>query len=135
MRRGFFYNLAVLWLVAVLAVPVMAEPLELELSSGAVITVERYGKGRERVLWIPSEYGLRGEVEGRLATAVAGADREVWLVDPHGSYFMPPGRSSFDRVPRGDIGELIARAHADSEQLFLLSYGRGAALMLEAARL
>lgn len=127
------------WLLMLAALPAapqaVADVIEVELQSGAVITVERYGSGGDRILWLPAEYGIGGATERELVRAVAGEGNEVWLADLHGSYFLPPGRSSLDKIPREDIRELIAAAQPQSGRLFLLSYGRGAALALEAARL
>jgi thiol-disulfide isomerase/thioredoxin len=118
-----------------LAPPLQAEPFELELESGAVLSVERFGSGGDRILWLPSEYGIGGGIERELVRAVAGEGLEVWLADLHASYFLPPGRSSLDDVDREEIRDLITAARPEKGRLYLLSYGRGAALLLEAARL
>ncbi|MCW8918485.1 MAG: TlpA family protein disulfide reductase [Gammaproteobacteria bacterium] len=115
--------------------PLLADSFELELESGAVLSVERFGSGGDRILWLPSEYGIGGEIERELVRAVAGEGVEVWLADLHGSYFLAPGRSSLGDVPREDIRDLITAARPLQGRLYLLSYGRGAALALEAARL
>ncbi len=109
--------------------------LELELPSGAAITLDTFGSGADRLLWLPSEYGMRGPLERELAAAVANTGPEVWLADLHTSYFLPAGHSSLDEVPREDLRDLIQAAQPEKGRLFLLSYGRGAALLLEAARL
>jgi thiol-disulfide isomerase/thioredoxin len=129
--RGLLIVMVVLWLV-----PLRADDTRvIELASGAEITVEQIGEGRERILWLPSEYGLHGEVERSLAKRVAEQGFSVWLVDLHGSYFIPWGRSSLDEIPRQDIRELISAAQPDDGRLYLFSYGRGAALALQAVRL
>lgn len=118
-----------------LSVAVHAETLDIELESGAVITAERFGSGADRILWLPSEYGPGGSIERELVASVAELGVEVWLADMHGSYFLVPGRSSYEEVPREDIRDLIAAAQPDQGRLYLLSYGRGTALLLEGARL
>jgi thiol-disulfide isomerase/thioredoxin len=126
------------WLLLIitsLAGGAQAETLDVELESGAVITTERFGSGQTRILWLPSEYGMAGRNTRELARQVAGEGLEVWLADLHTSYFLPPGRSSFEKIPVEDIRDLIAAAQPGQGQLYLLSYGRGAALFLEAARL
>ncbi len=114
--------------------PAVADVVELELESGVAITVERFGSGGDRILWLPSEYGIGGEIERALIRAVAAQGLEVWLADLHGSYFLPPGRSSLNDVPRKDIGDLIGAAQPQQGSLYLFSHGRGAALALKAAR-
>lgn len=131
LKTGWIWVLAA-WLVAPSAV---ADVLELELDSGAVVTVERFGGDGDRILWLPAEYGIGGANERELIRAVADKGWEVWLADLHSSYFLVPGRSSLDKVPREDIRDLIATAQPETGHLYLLSYGRGAALALEAARL
>lgn len=113
-----------------------AASVDLELESGVVIATERFGSGQDRILWLPSEYGISGKSERELVRAVAQqAGLELWLVDLHTSYFLPPGRSSLDEVPREDIRDLIDTARPEQGRLYLLSYGRGAALALETMRL
>lgn len=131
MKTGWLLILAAL----VVAPSVIADVVDLELESGAAITVERFGSSGDRILWLPSEYGIGGEIERELVRAVAGEGLEIWLADLHGSYFLPPGRSSLDDVAREDIRDLITAAQPPQGRLFLFSYGRGAALALEAARL
>lgn len=130
-----WYRLAALLLGLACMVPASAEMVDVELDSGAVITTERFGSGPARILWLPGEYGMEGGNTRELAKQVAGDDLEVWLVDLHTSYFLPPGRSSYEKIPVDDIRELIDAAQPQQGQLYFLSYGRGAALLLEAARL
>ncbi len=128
--RGLLLLVFCLWLA-----PLQAdEAMTLELESGNEISVEQIGEGRERILWLPSEYGSRGETERGLARRVAEQGYSVWLADLHGSYFIPWGPSSLDTIPREDIRELIAAAQPEGGRLYLFSYGRGAALALQAAR-
>jgi thiol-disulfide isomerase/thioredoxin len=134
MKRSLFYNLSA-WVLLVFALPAAAASVELELESGAAITIETFGSAGDRLLWLPSEYGMAGEIERGLAARLAGEGLQVWLADLHASYFLVPGRSSLDGVAREDIRELIAAAQPDNGRLYLFSYGRGAALLLEAARL
>ncbi len=140
-RRGLQWLAG--WLLALagglLPATVLADDLELALESGALINVERIGSGDNRLLWLPSEFGLHAGVERQLARALVAEDIEggveVWLVDLHTSYFLPPGRNSLNEVSREDIRDLIDEAVPERGRLYLFSYGRGAALTLEAARL
>jgi thiol-disulfide isomerase/thioredoxin len=118
-----------------LMMPLPAVAAELELKSGAQISVEQFGGGPNRLLWLPSVYGFNGAVERELAARMATQGLEVWLADLHGSYFLPPGPSSLNGVAREDIRDLITLAQPPKGRLYLFSYGRGAALTLEAARL
>lgn len=126
------------WLLLVLSTltaTVHAEMVDVELDSGSVVATERFGVGDDRILWVPSEYGSGGKTERELAAAVAAQGVEVWLADLHGSYFLIPGRSSYDDLPREDIRDLIAAAQPENGKLYLFSFGRGAALLLQGARL
>ncbi len=137
MLRGLLLKTGWSWLLAAWLVSpsLLAEVMDVELDSGAMITVERFGEGADRILWLPSEYGIGGAIERDLIRAVADTGWQVWLADLHGSYFLVPGRSSLDEVPREDIRDLIAAAQPEGGRLYLLSSGRGAALALEATRL
>lgn len=131
-----YFRAVLLLVIVVWMLPLRAdEVISLEVGSGAELAIEQLGEGRQRILWLPSEYGFRGEAERQLARQLAELGYTVWLADLHSSYFIPWGRSSLDGIPREDIRELIARAQPEGGQLYLFSYGRGAALLLEAARL
>ncbi len=107
--------------------------LFLEIGS-AELVVEQYGSGGDRLLWIPSEFGARPGVERQLAAGIAGQGLSVWLTDLHTAYFVPPGRSSYRDIPVEDLAELIESSRPAEGRLFLLAAGRGAALLLRAAR-
>ncbi len=110
----------------------LAEPLLLD--TGAEIPVERYsGKGNTRVLWLPPEDGLHPR-ELALARELAATGPSVWAADLHTAYFLPPGRTSLERVPVEDVVALIEAAADDVQRLILFASSRGAALALEAAR-
>ncbi len=126
---GLMLLLMLLWLS-----PAAAEERLLELANGSELTVEQFGDGKERILWLPSEFGFFGEAERQHAVQLAAYGYSVWLVDLHGNYFIPAGRSSLDAIPRADMHALIRAAQPDAGRLTLFSYGRGAALTLEVAR-
>ncbi|MES9855703.1 MAG: TlpA disulfide reductase family protein [Sedimenticola sp.] len=104
------------------------------LAEGGEIPIRHYGDGEDRILWLPSEFGFRGQREGSLATGLAVEGFEVWLADIHDAYFLPSGRSSLTEVPVEEIAELIKRSQPESGRLFIMSTGRGAALALMAVR-
>lgn len=108
---------------------------ELSLADGVDLGIERYGQGRDRLLWLPSEFGMHGEVERGLLEQIAAQGVEVALLDLHSSYFIAPGRSSYQSIDPADLVEVIGQNQPDEGRLFLLSAGRGAALLLQAARL
>ncbi len=108
----------------------------LVLDNGAEIPVERFvpgGTPKARILWLPSEYGVRPR-QAQVAQGLAQRGFEVWAADLHTAYFLAPGRSSLDGVPLEDVAALIARAGSDGRPLLLLAASRGASLALEAAR-
>jgi thiol-disulfide isomerase/thioredoxin len=103
----------------------------LTLSDGDEIPVEVHAGGADRILWLPSEYGLRREAHQELADGLVQLGYEVWLVDLHSAWFLTPGRSSYDEVKTSSMAELISMALPDNGRLYLVSEGRGAALLLE----
>jgi thiol-disulfide isomerase/thioredoxin len=118
------------WILACLSMSASA----LELSNGTEIPHEQFGAEGDRIVWIPSEYGLRGDNHRKLARGIAEQGFEVWLMDVLGGYFLSPGRSSLLKVPLDDMVELIRLTQPEDKQLFLLTAGRGAALTLMAVR-
>lgn len=126
--------LTTLTLLALLGQPASAaESSAVTLDSGAEILVERFGQGDDRLLWIPTEYGVR-EAHPPLAKTIAAGGMEVWLADLHSSYFITPGRSSYTTLPVEDAAELIQHSLPAKGRLYVLSTGRGAAFTLMALR-
>ena len=111
-----------------------ANSTTLPLSDGSEINIQVIGSGNDRVLWLPSEFGFRGNRELILAEKLASTNVQVWITDLHSSYFLPPGRNSLTEIPVNEIAELINLAQPKNGRLFILSTGRGAALSLMAAR-
>ncbi|NIP73547.1 MAG: redoxin domain-containing protein [Gammaproteobacteria bacterium] len=107
----------------------------LTVGDGVEIPLTRYAAPGERaLLWLPSESGIL-EQERHLAARLAGRGVEVWLADLHGAYFLAPVESSIDRVPAGDIAQLIAHVRRETgKRVHLVAAGRGALLALRGAR-
>ena len=112
---------------------VQADSHTMSLSDGSDISIQSFGEGADRILWLPSEFGFRGERELALAHQLADKGIEIWLADLHSSYFLPPGRNSLSEIPIADIAELIDQSRPENGRLYILSTGRGAALSLMAA--
>jgi len=116
-----------------------AEDLQLETNSGAEISVSRYksqsGKTENVLLWIPTEYGIRGK-EANTAKELTKKGIEVWIADIHSSYFIPPGRRSYNDIPLSDITDLIlaVKKETKARDVILFATGRAAPLALQAAR-
>ncbi|RKZ67517.1 MAG: hypothetical protein DRQ44_05540 [Gammaproteobacteria bacterium] len=109
------------------------EYIELTLNENTAISITKFGESGDRILWIPTEYGINKEKHYDLLTSLSGFKHEVWLANLHESYFIPSGRSSYTKVPVDDIAELIEKSiPADERKLFIASTGRGAALSLMA---
>jgi len=125
--------LSAIWPVQVLAAN---EELIISLSSDVDITVERFGEnGRDRVLLLPSEYGYGTERRNELARGLAANGFEVWQAAMHEAYFQPVGRKSLTMMPVSDVAELIQQSMPEEPQrLFVLSAGRGAALIFMALK-
>jgi len=113
-----------------------AEELLISVSDETDISVTRYTlkDAKAVVLWIPSEFGIRGR-EKATALALNKMGYEVWLADLHSSYFIPHGRNSYKKIPTQDIKKLIVKA-ADNphKEVVLFATGRAAALSLKAVR-
>ncbi len=108
-----------------------ATTFDLELEGGPDVPIHAFGEaGGTRLLWLPGEHGLEGEAELGLAEHTAAGGLQVWVADLHTAYFVTPGRRSLFKMPPEEVAELIAAALPEQGKLFLLSYGRGAALTL-----
>ena len=112
-----------------------SEELLLQLPSGQEFEIQRFpGKGKSRLLWLPSERGF-GPGHVQQADALARLGYEVWLADLHGGYFVETGRRSIEQFPLPDIVAIIEAAIASSAtDVFIVSSSRGAQLGLIAAR-
>ena len=131
-------------LLALITLPLSgrAESILLPLDDGSEIPIHRFaakqtGEKRtppDRLLWITAEYGLRTPAHPDLAAAIAATDMEVWLADLHAGWFLIPGPSSYTEIDPLQVAELIAAAIPEHGQLYVMSAGRGAALLLMALR-
>lgn len=127
--------LAILSIQPGIADSVEPQHLDVTLSSDETMSITRFGNNGNRILWIPSEYGIRKERHYELLDALSKLQNEVWLFNPHESYFVPPGRSSYTGLPVEDIAELINKSlPPGNRNLFIVATGRGAALALLAIR-
>ena len=111
----------------------LAEPVptELTLDSDTDISLAIAGDSGDRVLWIPSEYGLNTPRHYWLIETLAESGHEVWLAELHSSYFVSPGRNSYTEIPIDDIADLIRKSLPDDgRKLFIVCTSRGAALTL-----
>ena len=90
------------------------EELEVELSSGNVISIDAYASdGDTLFLYLPSERGFgKGHVPTMQQLTFEGYD--VWVADLHTSYMTPKHRSSIGRFNIDDILELIDYAKQKS---------------------
>ena len=73
-------------LIAAMPLSASENLLQLELSTGQEIEVQRYhGDGAATMLWLPSERGLSAAHQVQ-ARALAGLGHEVWLADLHNTF-------------------------------------------------
>ncbi|HHJ36637.1 MAG TPA: TlpA family protein disulfide reductase [Gammaproteobacteria bacterium] len=104
---------------------------DLPVNSDTSISITRFGHDGDRVLWIPSEYGVNKKRHYELLHSLAKLGHEVWLADIHESYFIPPGRSSYAGIPVDEIAALIEKSLPQGKRkLFIVSTGRGSAISL-----
>lgn len=98
------------------------------------VTVFEAGEHSPVLLWIPTEYGLRGR-EDATAQALAKKGIEVWIADLHSAFFLPFGRSSYNDIQSEDIAELILAASNNKQrEVILFATGRAAPVALRASR-
>ncbi|MBJ6609441.1 MAG: TlpA family protein disulfide reductase [Candidatus Thiothrix moscowensis] len=104
----------------------------LKLASGTEIPVARFGNNPQRILWLPSEYGLESTETYPLARSMAAQGLEVWMPDLHSAYFLTPGRTAMSGVSPQAIADLIQSSLPDDPQgkLYVLSSERSSALAL-----
>lgn len=108
---------------------------DLTLTSDAAISITQFGNDGDRILWIPSEYGINKERHYDLLNALSKLQYEIWLAETHESYFIPTGRSSYTEIPVDDISELIQESlPKDNRKLFIVTTARGAVLSLLALK-
>ena len=113
----------------------LAEPIhtEITLDSDYDISISQAGSTGDRILWLPSEFGLNRERHYWMVETLANLDHEVWLAELHSSYFLSPGRTSYTEIPVEDIADLIIKSlPEDNRKLFIVTASRGAALTLMA---
>ncbi|NNJ50361.1 MAG: TlpA family protein disulfide reductase [Gammaproteobacteria bacterium] len=102
---------------------------ELPLNEDTDVSITKFGNGGDRILWIPSEYGIRKQKHYSILESLAALKHEVWLAELHDSYFIPAGRSSYTEIPVDDISSLIENSLPDDKRkLFIVSTGRAAVL-------
>ena len=109
--------------------------VSLEPASGAELSIEQLGNGQDRILWIPSEFSRHSQDERLLLEGIAAGGDQVWWLDLHSSFFIPPGRNSYDEIPIGELADLIEKSRPHNGRLTLMATGRGARVALEIARL
>jgi len=106
-----------------------AEHFDLQLNDDTDVSITKFGNDGDRILWIPSEYGIRKQKHHSILSALADLRHEVWLAELHESYFIPAGRSSYTQIPVDDISSLIEKSlPRDNRKLFIVSTGRAAVL-------
>ena len=131
----------VLWCVLWLSVPangiaIAGQTALIELTSGFELQLQRFpAHGRDLLIWVPSEYGIR---DGNIpfAETVQRQGIDYWLVDLHESYMAPTGRHAYADFEPAHVKELIDHAVGQGwQRIFLGGESRGAALAMQAARL
>jgi len=141
MYRSFtrFFLLFCLFLMYVS--PVLAyEQVDMSLPSGNDILVTKYhavtdGEGVSLIMWVPSEHGIRPEM-GETALSIADEGFDLWLLNLHESYMVPPGKKSINEFSVENIYELMRIASEKGyKDIILTASGRGAILALKAGRL
>ncbi|NOZ11774.1 MAG: TlpA family protein disulfide reductase [Gammaproteobacteria bacterium] len=111
------------------------QELDIKLPSGEEVPVTRYGvKGKQVLLWLPSEFGLQPQHQ-TLALKLQGRGVETWLADMHTAYFEPHGYNSVKVFQPKDIARLIEQAAGETRRkVFVVSSQGGARAVLKGAR-
>jgi thiol-disulfide isomerase/thioredoxin len=129
-------NKFLLLLLVTLPSHVMAAvSVDIALNKEVEVSVRLFpANGTDLFLWLPSESGIL-EQETRIAEKLAQQGVEVRMPDLHAAYFLPVLASSTEMIPAKDVAELIERIREQSKKrVYLVSSGRGALLVLRAAR-
>ena len=107
---------------------------DIKFKDGTTVTVEAHpAPGKSLVLWLPSGFGkFAGETQ--VAERLAALGVEVWQVDFLEARFLPPLESSLDKIPEGDVAELIDVAAKTGKRIYLLATARGGIVGLRGAR-
>jgi thiol-disulfide isomerase/thioredoxin len=106
---------------------------DLQVNEDTEVSITKFGNGGDRILWMPSEYGVSGQNLYDILRPLAALEYEVWLAQLHESYFIPTGRSSYTGIPVADMASLIEKSlPEDGHKLFIVSTGRAAVLSVMA---
>ena len=126
--------LAFVALVAASGVASAAGHFDIKLKDGTTVTMETHpASGKSLVLWLPSGFGrFAGETQVAERLAVLGV--EVWQADLLEARFLPPLESSLDKIPEGDVAELIDAAAKTGKRVYLLTTARGGIVGLRGAQ-
>ncbi len=126
--------LAFVALTAASGVASAAGQFDIKLKDGTTVTVEAHlASGKSLVLWLPSGFGkFAGETQ--VAERLAALGVEVWQADLLEARFLPPLESSLDKIPDGDVAELIDAAAKIGKRIYLLTTARGGIVGLRGAR-
>lgn len=107
----------------------------IQIPSGTELEITKYGHNdRTIVVWLPSEKGIHPALQ-TYAEELSDAGMEIWMVDLHQSYFLPPGSHSLSEVPVADMVFMLEYlTHRLQREVVILSGQRGAQLSMIAAR-
>jgi thiol-disulfide isomerase/thioredoxin len=111
------------------------ESREQKLKDGTQIPIEVHAaKGKDLVLWLPSGFGkFAGETQ--VAERLAALGVEVWQAGLLEARFLPPLESSLDKIPDGDVAELIDAAAKTGKRVYLFASARGGIVALRGAKM
>ena len=126
-------NRLLLLLFTLVTTQLSADELSFSVSDDVDLPVKQYlADGDTLLLWIPSEYGTHDR-EGPIVTPLVKKGIATWVVDLHGGYFEPIGRSSLSRIPEEHMLKLLNLVMAQTnKKVVIFTAGRGAKLMLTA---
>lgn len=116
---------------------VRAASLSLPFGNGDQVPIERFeADGDTLILWTPSSFGVQPPARS-LAQELTFSNIETWLPDLHDAYFIPRGPGSIKSFRPKDLAGLIDQTlkQSNKSELFLMTTGNGAKVVLQAARL
>jgi len=133
-KYGWFIILSLI-VLSQISKMALADSLDIAVSQEIEVNIQRVAaKGESLLLWLPSESGLLDQ-EKKQADKLKLANIETWFADMLGTYFLPALASSIDSIKSSDTAELIEKVRQKSKkQIVLIGSGRGAALVIRAAR-
>ncbi len=103
----------------------------MDLPSGERVDIRQYkAEGAKLLLGFACDQGT-GKAEMNTASLLSANKMEIWMPDLLTAYFLPKQKSAIEQIPTEDVVAIIdAAIQAPDKQVYLISSGRGSAVLL-----